>query len=121
MLFDEWGSSPEGDLVHLGELDRFHVGRVVGSQVFTTVVAGMVVDDDTVQAGGEHASGLGQLDHFLVGVPVVVRLGAEDAGQLGMIGSVLEAVAGEMKRLGIETSMAFVYSGPQGIGYRLRW
>ena len=45
----------------------------------------------------------------------------EDAGQLGMIGSVLEAVAGEMKRLGIETSMAFVYSGPQGIGYRLRW
>ena len=45
----------------------------------------------------------------------------EDAGQLGMIGSVLEAVAGEMKRLGIETSMAFVYSGPQGVGYRLRW
>lgn len=44
-----------------------------------------------------------------------------DAGQLGMIGSVLEAVAGEMKRLGIDTWMAFVYSGPQSIGYRLRW
>lgn len=45
----------------------------------------------------------------------------EDAGQLAMIGSVLEAVAGEMKRLGIETSMAFLYSSPTSMGYRLRW
>lgn len=44
-----------------------------------------------------------------------------DAAQVGMVSGVLSALAGEMKRLGVETSVAFVYSGPTGVTYRLRW
>jgi hypothetical protein len=44
-----------------------------------------------------------------------------EAEQLGMIADVLQALAGEMKRLGVDTSVGFLYSGPKGVGYRLRW
>lgn len=44
-----------------------------------------------------------------------------DAMQLGMVSSVLSALAGEIKRLGVESAVAFLYSGPAGIGYRIRW
>jgi hypothetical protein len=44
-----------------------------------------------------------------------------EVAQIGMITGVLSALGAEMKRLGVETSVAFVYSGPAGVTYRLRW
>lgn len=47
--------------------------------------------------------------------------GGGEADQMSMVADVLQALAGEMKRLGVDTSVGFLYSGPKGIGYRLRW
>ena len=54
-------------------------------------------------------------------VGLVAMSGGGEAEQLGMIADVLQALAGEMKRLGVDTSAGFLYSGPKGVGYRLRW
>ena len=61
---------------------------------------------------------------FATTLESLAAMGGEDdaeASQMGMVSGVLKAVAGEMKRLGVETAMACLYSGPTGIGYRLRW
>ncbi|MFN7671551.1 MAG: hypothetical protein ACK5S5_13990 [Planctomycetota bacterium] len=54
-------------------------------------------------------------------VGLVAMSGGGEADQLGMVADVLQALAGEMKRLGVDTSVGFLYSGPKGVGYRLRW
>lgn len=55
---------------------------------------------------------------------VLASTGLQDdaeMAELDTMAGVLAAAAGEMKRLGLETAVGFVYSGPTGITYRMRW